>query len=232
MHYYQFNIGDYTSHTARLSLYEDLAYRRLLDLYYLNERPFNECSKSVAREIGMVDQLDSVQFVLSKYFALIDGFWTQPRVDKEISDYHNKLKSASKAGKASAKARRLKASEQVSNDRSTTVQPNIKHKPLTINQEPLNIVKDNGDFDLVWSMYEKKGNRKTSLLKFNKLSDSNKKLIIEHLPKYVSSTPDKQFRKNLETYINQECWNDEIPVSSRQISKHDLSNQNYQSGSF
>lgn len=68
------------------------------------------------------------------------------------------------------------------------------------------------EFDLVWSMYDKKGNKKTSLAKFNKLSDSNKKLMAEHLPKYIRSTPDKQYRKNLETYINQECWNDEIVV--------------------
>ena len=66
------------------------------------------------------------------------------------------------------------------------------------------------EFDLVWSMYGKKGNKKTSLAKFNKLKDSNKKLMAHHLPKYIDSTPDKQFRKNLETYINQECWNDEV----------------------
>ena len=70
------------------------------------------------------------------------------------------------------------------------------------------------EFDLVWSMYGKKGNRKTSQSKFNKLTDSNKKLMSEHLQNYIDSTPDKQFRKNLETYINQECWNDEILIKS------------------
>ena len=37
MHYFQFNIGDYASHTRHLTLMEDLAYRRLLDLYYMRE---------------------------------------------------------------------------------------------------------------------------------------------------------------------------------------------------
>jgi len=32
MHYYQFNIGDYSSHTRHLSLIEDAIYRRLLDI--------------------------------------------------------------------------------------------------------------------------------------------------------------------------------------------------------
>ena len=70
--------------------------------------------------------------------------------------------------------------------------------------------KNNDEFDLVWAMYGKKGNRKTSLAKFNKMKDSSKKLMAHHLPRYIDSTPDKQFRKNLETYINQECWNDEV----------------------
>ena len=137
MHYYQFNIGDYASHTSRLSQSEDLAYRRLLDLYYLSEQPFNECSKSVAREIGMIDQLDSVEYILSKFFVLQDGLWTQKRAEREIKAYQSKLESASKAGKASAKARKIKASEQAFNDCSTDVQPNIKQEPITNNQEPL-----------------------------------------------------------------------------------------------
>jgi len=40
MHYFNFNIGDYASHTRHLSLMEDLAYRRLIDAYYLAEKPF------------------------------------------------------------------------------------------------------------------------------------------------------------------------------------------------
>ncbi|MCP4984979.1 MAG: YdaU family protein, partial [Colwellia sp.] len=39
MHYYQFNIGDYTSHTSHLDPLEDIAYRRMLDWVYLHESP-------------------------------------------------------------------------------------------------------------------------------------------------------------------------------------------------
>ena len=55
MHYYQFNIGDYASHTRHLDLLEDLAYRRILDLYYLHERPLNGDATLVAKQIGMRD---------------------------------------------------------------------------------------------------------------------------------------------------------------------------------
>lgn len=72
-------------------------------------------------------------------------------------------------------------------------------------------------FDQIWVMYEKKGNRKGSLAKFSKLSHETMQLIFDHVPKYVKSTPEKQFRKNFETYINQECWMDEINESSKPV---------------
>jgi len=150
LHYYQFNIGDYASHTRHLSLLEDLAFRRLLDAYYLHERPLNACSTSVARQIGMRDNKDEVESVLSEFFTLTDEGWVNKRADDEIATYHGKREQASKAGKASAEKRwlhtRLSDEPVISHgrstdvqrtlhDRSTDVQPNINHKPITNNQE-------------------------------------------------------------------------------------------------
>ena len=39
MIWYKFYLGDYITHTNHLSDAEDLAYRRLLDLYYMSEAP-------------------------------------------------------------------------------------------------------------------------------------------------------------------------------------------------
>jgi len=146
MHYYQFNIGDYASHTSRLSPMEDLAYRRLLDLYYLNEQPLNGCITDVAREIGLVEQADSVGYVLSKFFTLTDGVYNQKRIDIEIKKYKSNHKNKKKAGVASAKARQAKAKkevtdvEQVLNTDSTGEQLNINQEPLTKNHKP--VIKD------------------------------------------------------------------------------------------
>lgn len=147
MFYYQFNIGDYASHTSRLSLMEDLAYRRMLDLYYLNEQPLSGCSTDVAREIGMMDQMDSVEYVLNKFFVFSDEKWHQNRVDFEINQYQKKKEQQSRAGKASAKARKIKASERTLNGRSTeNQQPSNQtnnpitqetNKPINNNKDPL-----------------------------------------------------------------------------------------------
>ena len=127
MHYYSFNIGDYASHTRHLSAIEDLAYRRLLDLYYLHEQPLNERSTTVALLINLRDNQVEVQTILAEFFELVDGTgWINQRADGEISKYHGKLEAASRAGLASAAKR--------SNGRSTDVQLNKNHKPITKNQ--------------------------------------------------------------------------------------------------
>ena len=33
---------------------------------------------------------------------------------------------------------------------------------------------------------------------------------MEHIPKYKQAQPDKKFRKNPETFLNNKSWNDEI----------------------
>lgn len=129
MHYFQFNIGDYASHTRHLSLMEDLAYRRMLDTYYLREQALPEDPAQVARLIGMRDHIVEVEQVLSDFFDLTAEGWRHDRADAEIAHFRDKSMKASNAGKASAQ-RRL-------NERSTDVQPTNNQEPITNNQEPI-----------------------------------------------------------------------------------------------
>jgi len=67
------------------------------------------------------------------------------------------------------------------------------------------------DFSFVWDLYDKKkGDRDKLKIKWDKLSFSIQQLIIEHIPKYKKEQPEKQFRKNFETYLNNKSYNDEI----------------------
>jgi uncharacterized protein YdaU (DUF1376 family) len=91
MHYYQFNIGDYLSHTKHLDAMEDLAYRRLLDLYYLHERPLNSGIAAVARQIGMREYEIEVKSVLDEFFHLSEDGWINYRANKKLSIFVAKL---------------------------------------------------------------------------------------------------------------------------------------------
>ena len=161
MHFYSFNIGDYISHTKHLSDMEDLAYRRLLDLYYLHERTLNEDVSLVARKINMKDNVPEVRVVLEEFFKLEVGKgWINPRADEEIEKYQSKIQSAIRAGKASALAR--------SNASSRMVQPNKKQETRNIKQEtnikrPRNVSKKTWDDFLVHRKNKKAALTETAL---------------------------------------------------------------------
>jgi uncharacterized protein YdaU (DUF1376 family) len=126
MHYYQFNIGDYQSHTAHLDPMEDLAYRRMLDWCYLHEKPLPLDASEIARLIRLRDDAAVVRDVLNEFFSQLDEGWVCDRVLDEIQHYKAKIDQASRAGKASAERR--------SNARSTDVQPTNNQEPITNNQ--------------------------------------------------------------------------------------------------
>lgn len=70
---------------------------------------------------------------------------------------------------------------------------------------------DKHSFETFWELYDKKVGKKDKLKKkWEKLNIDTQNQILEYLPKYIKAVPDKQFRKNPETFLNNESWNDEI----------------------
>ena len=134
MHYYQFHIGDYISHTRHLSLMEDLAYRRLLDFYFLHEQPIKH--RDAARQIGMRDHEEDVMTVLNEFFISTEDGFVNPRADKEIKQY----KEFAEAGKRGAAKRWGKGGDTPPNGEAISP-PNvtpiatINHKPITNNHK-------------------------------------------------------------------------------------------------
>ena len=73
------------SHTRHLSHYEDLAYRRLLDFYFLHEQPIRH--RDAARHIGMRDHEEDVLTVLNEFFLSTENGFVNVRADKEIAEF-------------------------------------------------------------------------------------------------------------------------------------------------
>ena len=99
MHYYQFNIGDYQSHTSHLSEIEDLAFRRMLDWCYLHEKALPPDPSEIARLIRMRTHSESIAIVLQEYFERNEDGWINIRAIAEM------LKVGIKSEKASASAK-------------------------------------------------------------------------------------------------------------------------------
>lgn len=123
MNFYPFHIGDYAAHTRHLTIYEDLAYRRLIDAYYLAEKPFVGSITNIAKSIGMTQYESEVLYILQTFFSYNEEGYANKRADEEIAKYH----AMKEGGRKGAALRWSKGGDTPP-----------KHPPMqTKNQEPL-----------------------------------------------------------------------------------------------
>ena len=154
MHYYQFNIGDYNSHTMHLSEIEDLTYRRLLDWYYLHESSIPLDLNEVSRQIRMRSHSDCIATVLQEFFERTADGWIHHRANKEIEKVGDKSQKAS----ASAKARWSKPKD--ANALQTQSEGNATHNTLPITQDTehkkkaTSVAPPEGVSDSVWQEFK------------------------------------------------------------------------------
>lgn len=75
-------------------------------------------------------------------------------------------------------------------------------------------------FDTFWDLYDYKStNKKTAESKWKNLTNQKRQAVIDHLPAYIQSTPDKTYRKHPSTYLTQEHWN--TPIAQPTANKID-----------
>jgi uncharacterized protein YdaU (DUF1376 family) len=133
MNYYNFHIGDYISHTIHLSVEEDLAYRRLLDMYYDTELPIPTNIPLVSRKLRI--NAEVVETVLYEFFELTEEGFKNFRADNEIAEYQRFIEKQKANGR---KGGRPKKSQRKPTANPTESQKKPNQEPLTINQEPIN----------------------------------------------------------------------------------------------
>jgi len=148
MHYYQWHVGDYQSHTQHLSEMEDLAYRRMLDWCYLHEQPLPLDQDEVAWLIRMRSHSDCIATVLRFFFVRTDKGWVNPRVQREMERYASKSEKARQSAQArwsnsppsgEGMGRASKKDSADANALRTQSEGNANQEPRTNNQEPEDI---------------------------------------------------------------------------------------------
>ena len=79
------------------------------------------------------------------------------------------------------------------------------------------------NFDDFWNLYDKKVDRTKAEAKWKLLSQKEKEEAVEYIPAYKLAQPDKKFRRNPETFINNKTWQNEIITNNgQQTKKHNL----------
>jgi uncharacterized protein YdaU (DUF1376 family) len=141
MYYYQFHIGDYRADTAHLSNDEDLAYRRLLDMYYDLEKPIPTDTEWVSRRLRL--DTDVVLRVLKDFFLLQENGWFHGRCDEVITQYHSMAEKNRENGKRGGRPKKTQWDTD-GNQLDTNSQPDgkatNKQEPITNNHKTLTSV--------------------------------------------------------------------------------------------
>ncbi len=140
MHYFKRNIGDYHKKAGRLSMLQHGAYTLLIDACYDRERfpsmddAIDWCWASSAEEIS------AVEFVVNKFFDLVDGLYIQSRIQDEIDNYHKNAKTNKRIAVERETKRKEKSTKRepvVQESLTVEHEPSPNQEPLTINQEPV-----------------------------------------------------------------------------------------------
>ena len=138
MHYYQFNVKEHAHASYHLNNDEDLAFRRLKDMYHETEKPISLDIDSVARRLRLETQW--VFNVLKDFFFQAEDGWHIAEIDAEIARYQSNSAKNRANGKKGGRPKREK--EPNENPLGYESHPNENPKPLTNNQQPLTNNKD------------------------------------------------------------------------------------------
>jgi uncharacterized protein YdaU (DUF1376 family) len=133
MHYYQFNIGDYRAATAHLSNEEDLAYRRLLDMYYDSENKIPLDTQWVSKRLRL--EASVVRDVLNDMFVKQEDGWFHAKCDEIIQNYQTMAEKNRANGRLGGRKK-----NPVGSHVDAQWQPSAKatnnDKPITNNDKP------------------------------------------------------------------------------------------------
>lgn len=201
MIWYKFHLGDYITHTMHLSDAEDLAYRRLLDLYYMSERPIPLDTESVSRKIRL--DLDITESVLNEFFERTEEGYRNHRCDIEIGKYQHQVATNTLLGKRGGRPK--KTESEPNQNRTQTLTEEEKEK--TISSQATRFE----DFWSVWPTSKRKVGKAAVQAKWKaKHLDKVADQIIAHVSSMKTS---EQWTSGFEpapmTYINQRRWEDE-----------------------
>lgn len=135
MFYFSFHITDYRAATAHLSNEEDLAYRRLIEMYYDTEQPIPVDTQWVSKRLRVGSEV--IDTVLKDMFELTEEGWRHARCDKEIAHYHQLAERNRANGKRGGRPK-TQGENPVGSQSQPTGKLTNNHRTIEpLNQEPL-----------------------------------------------------------------------------------------------
>jgi len=155
--------------------------------------------------------------IMSKFEKDEQGLYFNERLEFEIErrKKYAESRGSNKSGKNKPKENKI-ISKSYDNHMETVNENEIVNKKENKNEAEYEIL-INVPFEDFWDLYDKKvGSKEVIERKWGKLTDTERIKIMDYIPHYRNAQPDKQYRKNPETFLNGKGWNDEI-INSKKI---------------
>jgi uncharacterized protein YdaU (DUF1376 family) len=232
--WYKFAAAEYQIKTIHLSDAEDLAYRRLLDMAYLSEKPIPLDTGLVSRRIR-IDQ-DIVDQVLSEFFEKTESGFRNRRVEEEVLAYQTIIERNLKGAKAAAEKAAERAAQGVKRRSPRTLnEPTRNHdgslegssENTTANLEGnqnknknISPLPPSGGFDRFWSIWPSSPRKVGKAACFKTWvkhgMDEHVDRIVSHVSRLKTSTQwQTGFEPAPQTYLNQKRWlDDEVAITA------------------
>ena len=228
MKWYKFAAAEYQIKTIHLTDAEDLAYRRLLDMAYLSEKPIPLDTNLVSRRVR-IDQ-DIVEQVLSEFFEKTAEGYRNRRVEEEVLAYQTIIERNLKGAKAAAQKAAERAAQGVKRRSPRTLtEPTSDHEGnhqgssenITANLEGnqnknknISPLPPSGGFDRFWEVWPKSPRKvgKAACIRtwITHGMDQHVDRIVSHVSRLKGTT---QWLSGFEpapmTYLNQRRWLDD-----------------------
>lgn len=133
----------------------------------------------------------------------------KPQLDANIQRFKNGKKPKQKRNESETEAKDKQTESKTEANKNVNDNPNVN---VNDNQNEKHLL-----FERFWNLYDKKVEAKKCKEKFLRLKDAEIEKIFLTLPDYIKSTPDVKFRKNPSTYLNNQCWNDEVVIHKEEL---------------
>jgi hypothetical protein len=188
--------GDYLRDTQTLSENSQVAYDRIMCEHMRNICISKQQLKFFTKKLNE-EELEELMFVLTEVNGGFQIEWVAESITKR---------------KAYSESRRKNRQSKNKEDMKNISKTYDKHMENENENE-------NIDFNVFWNAYDKKRGNKSKLeKKWKSLSDKDREDIMAYIPEYKISQPDKQYRKDPQTFLNNRGWEDEI-ISKNQNGK-------------
>lgn len=228
MHYYQFNIGDYMRDTAHLDEVEDLAYRRMLDLYYLKESPLPKDVKEIAKLIRMRTHTDCIASVLQEFFTSSESGYINEKADEVLAAIYDKSERAKLAAEKRWNKQKVKNADAMQTHSECSADGMLPNTQYPIPKTQLKDIVDSVEspavrkdflaelFDKFWKHYPTKQGKQNAQKSFNKFLGKKPEHVCRFwmnlMLSYYMDCRERQVvgydALHASTYINQKRWED------------------------